>query len=140
MENSINTRLETDVRKIVRQEQDRNRRRLNLIAYGVPLQTNDAQFISTYLKDEYSINVGAITNLKRLPNGKNTSTIDRPNPILFSINDYKIKMDILKASRERRGSISFFADASNEDHQRRKELIEEIRRCAAAGEKKPCHP
>ena len=135
VENSITTRLETDVRKIVRQEQDRNRRRLNLIAYGVPLQTNDVQFISTYLKDEYSINVGAITNLKRLPNGKNANTIDRPNPILFSINDYKIKMDILKASRERRGSISFFADASNEDRQRRKELIEEIKRRAAAGEK-----
>ena len=44
-------------------------------------------------------------------------------------------MDILKASRVRRGSISFFADASNEDRQRRKELVEEIKRRAAAGEK-----
>ena len=73
VENFITNRLETDIHKIVRQEQDRNRRRLNLIAYGIPLQTYDDKFTSTYLKDEFSINVVAITNLKRLPNGKNTS-------------------------------------------------------------------
>ena len=72
--------------------------------------------------------------MKRLPNGKNTSNLDRPKPILFSIRDYKIKLDILKALRARRGSISFFADASNEDRQRRKELVEEIKKRAAADE------
>ena len=136
VENSITTRLETDVRKIVRQEQDRNRRRLNLIAYGVPLQTNDVQFVIQHLASDYGLPGVKILNLKRLGANKppTQQVPDRPPPILFSVTDIATKVKILKKSVELKADIQFHSDESREDRAKRKSATEELKRRIANGE------
>ena len=136
VENSITTRLETDVRKIVRQEQDRNRRRLNLIAYGVPLQTNDVQFVIQHLASDYSLPGVKILNLKRLGANKppTQQVPDRPPPILFSVTDIATKVKILKKSVELKADIQFHSNESREDRAKRKSATEELKRRIANGE------
>lgn len=135
---TIDIKLKTEVQKMVLQENDRLKRRMNLVAYGVPPQTNDLQFLQNFLKNMFQIDVGAVTNLQRLtrtnPNSNAPNSSNRPDPLLFSVSSFKTKIDILTQSHIKKGDIRFYADTSKEDRVHRKELVEEIKKRAAAGE------
>lgn len=135
VESSVAAKL-ADVRLIVRQEQDRFNRRLNIICHGVPPQTDDTLFLSTFIKKQFAIDAGPISNTRRVPvtQSKNTTSTPMHKPILFSVSSFKTKIEILKASRVAKGDVQFYADASWEDRRKHRELVEQIKRRSAAGE------
>ena len=60
-------KMEPNISKIVRQEQDRYNYSLNPIAYGIPPQADTAHFIWKFLEDKLKVNVGNIMNIWCLP-------------------------------------------------------------------------
>ena len=142
---AIDSHLKDEVRRLSRQKKDRDSRKLNLVAYGVPLQlgiNSDKAFIEKYLTEQYKILNAKITNVRRIisqspPVNKvgatqqpirqagasyQESTHRRPPHILFSVQNLNIKKCILQRSYELRQEILFRSNASREDREKRKVL------------------
>ena len=135
-EGKVGTDLEDQVLKVMRQDRDRQRRKLNLIAYGVSPTDDDTNFVIQHLASDYSLPGVKILNLKRLgANNPPTQQVpDRPPPILFSVTDIATKVKILKKSVELKADIQFHSDESREDRAKRKSATEELKRRIANGE------
>jgi len=66
---AIDSHLEDEVRRLFRQETDRDSRKFNLVSYGVPLQLgiySDKVFIEKCLTEQYKIPNAKITNVRRI--------------------------------------------------------------------------
>lgn len=135
LKNEINTHLKDEVRKLYLQEKDRDRRKLNIVAYGIPTQPNDKTFLEKHLASNYGLQNLAVSDVKRLSN-PNTPPINssRPAPLIFSVPNVKTKRLILQKSYELRQEVQFRGDASKEDRRERKELAAELKRRRDAGE------
>ena len=143
IEQAIDSHLKDEVRRQFRQERDRDSRKLNLVAYGIPLQlgiNSDKAFIEKYLTEQHKIPNANISNVRRIisqsPPVKKVgatqqptrqagasyqeSTHSRPPHILFSVQNLNLKKRILQRSYKLCQEIQFRADASCEDWEEEK--------------------
>ncbi|KAK2723198.1 hypothetical protein QYM36_001764 [Artemia franciscana] len=103
---STNPNFAAEVRKVIRSEQDREKRRLNIIEYGIVSSDDETGAITHIIRSSYDFDPGPITNVRRL----NTSTIrpsttSRPATLIFSVSSWNIKKKILQISRQRKESV-----------------------------------
>ena len=141
LKNDLEVQLETKVRHMIADDRDRQRRKLNIVVFGVPPQTSDELYIKRYLASDYGLPNVSISNVRRLSNlqtqgqAATTSTGNKPVPIMFSVPDFKTKKQILQKSYERKGSdtIQFCNDVSKTDCKKRAKLYEELQARQAQG-------
>ena len=131
--------LESDVRRIVRAEKDRENRKNNVIAYGIQPSQDDSRAILSILDNDFGIKCDLVTNVRRLlPRTREGSTVQpsgsRPPPVIFTVSSFALKKQILQKSFEKKGEIQFRNDISREDRACHKMLVEELRARTAAGE------
>ena len=96
---------------------ERQKRKLNIAVFRVPLQADDTQFINNYLASDSRIPDVTIQNVCRLGNvttmpGPHTQ---HPIPIVFSVANFKINKQILQKPFERKGTIQFRNDKLKHD-------------------------
>ena len=126
--------LDEHIRRTVRSEQDRQRRKLNVVGYGIPIQASDEDFLAKYFKDNYKL-ATKVFNVKRLPASAPTAGQPlRHPPVLFTVASFTDKKLILDASYQRKDPIRFYGDSSKEDRNARKALLEEMKKRQANGE------
>ncbi|KAK2723197.1 hypothetical protein QYM36_001763 [Artemia franciscana] len=132
---STNPNFATEVRKVIRSEQDREKRRLNIIAYGIVPADDETGTITHIIHSSYDFDPGPITNVRRLnASTSRSSTTSRPSPLIFSVSSWDIRKKILQISRQRNESVQFRNYFSRDDKELRKRLVEEVKRRIEAGD------
>ena len=132
---STNTNFPAEVRKVIRSEQDREKRRLNIIAYGVVPADDETGAITHIIPSSYDFDPGPIMNVRRInASTSRPSTTSRPAPLILSVSSWDIKKKILLISRQGKESVQFHSDFSTDDRELRKRLVEEVKSRSEAGE------
>lgn len=136
LKEALNEQFESRVKALIFEDRDRQKRRLNIVAFGVATQTDDAQFVREHLANEYGLPGVPISNIRRLVNPTVSVTQNplRPPPIMFAVPNFKIKKLILQKSFEKKGAVQFRNDVSKTDRDKRQKLYEELYRRRAGGE------
>ena len=139
LKDEMNQQLESHVRILIAEDRDKQRRKLNILAFGVLPQPNDETFISDFLCNEYGLQRIAVKNVRRLVspnNSRNENDSRKASPIIFSVDELKIKKVILQKSYERKGTgqIQFRNDVSKADRIKRTKLYEVLHARQANGE------
>ena len=119
MKRAIDYHLKEEIRRIFRQERNRDRKKCNIVAYGIPLQSRingDQEFVIKHLTEHCDITDVSISNFRWiLPNNKPLTTQQpirqagishqgsipsQPPPTLFSVQNLDVKKHILQRSYE----------------------------------------
>ncbi|KAK2701666.1 hypothetical protein QYM36_019684 [Artemia franciscana] len=130
-----NPNFAAEVRKVIRSEQDREKRRLNIVADVIVPADDDTGAITHIIRSSYDFDPGPITNVRRLSVSTcRPSTTSWPAPFFFSVSSWNIKKNILQISRQRKESVQFHNDFSRDDRELRKRLVEEVKRRSEASE------
>jgi len=117
---------ETDVRQIASSEHQRFERWLNIIAYGIPIQSDGAIFLYYYLLHAYGVDIGAPQSKhKDFQIAINPLVADLP--VLFSVPSTEFRKHIIQKSFETKGSVSFYGDNPKEDQTEFRALVEELK-------------
>lgn len=134
LKSDLDSHLENKMKQLIVEDRDRQRRKLNLVVFGVPAKPEDGQFIQQYLSQEYSLPNISVINPRRLANPNNQTSSN--SPIIFSVVNLETKKKILQKSYEKRGTgrIQFRNDVSKADRTKRAKLYEEIQARRANGE------
>ena len=135
----MNQQLESHVKKLIAEDRDKQRRKLNILAFGVLLQPNDETFIRDFLCNEYGPTTDRCQKFLRLvsPNNSGNENVSHnASPIIFLVDELKIKKVILQKSYERKGTgqIQFRNDVSKADCIKRTKLYEVLHARQANGE------
>ena len=131
---NLTQHLDSEIQRHFSEERDRQRRALNIVAFGIPPQPNDQLFIKSYIDQKYKLRDVHINNVRRLPIPTNSLPSARPPPVLFTVPSLDIKRSIINRSRELHEDIQFRGDASKTERNRRKALVEELKRRISSGE------
>ncbi|KAK2711694.1 hypothetical protein QYM36_012712, partial [Artemia franciscana] len=100
---STNPSFAAEVRKVIRSEQDREKRRLNIIVYGIVPANDETDIITHIIRSSYDLDPGPITNVRRLnASTSRPSTTSQPALLLFSVSWWDIKKKILQISKQRK--------------------------------------
>lgn len=117
--------FESDVRRIIREDRERQKRQLNIVVYGVPESCEEAADILMFIQDHLaqSYNLPSVKILKPQRLGNNPPKPgDRPRPVLFLTDNYKIKKEIVTKSRELKGAVQFHFDRTKAEREKRKQI------------------
>ena len=143
--NPVNSSLtQTSATSIVDEYLERERRKLNLIVYGLiessaPTVTeqisSDTDIFCRLVRSEF--NMGDIQVGKVLRLGKVVR--DKPRPVLVSLTDFSTRRQILRNAKSLRNSQSYkqvfiCPDLTPKERETNKQLVEELRRRKQAGE------
>ena len=94
---NLTQHLDSEIQRHFSEERDRQRRALNIVAFGIPPQPNDQLFIKSYIDHKYKLRDVHINNVRRLPIPTNSLPSARPPPVLFTVPSLDIKRSIINA-------------------------------------------
>ncbi|KAK2726811.1 hypothetical protein QYM36_007603 [Artemia franciscana] len=106
LKEALDEHFENRIKAMIAEDRERQKRKLNIVVFRVPPQTDDAQFVQGYLANDNGIPDVTVLNICRLGN---ITTVpgpitQRPIPIIFSVAHFKLKKLILQKSFERKGA------------------------------------
>ena len=77
--------FENRVKAMIAKDRERQKRKLNIVVFGVPPQTDDTRFVRDYLANDYGIPDVTVLNVRILGNVTTAlgPSTQRPIPIIF---------------------------------------------------------
>lgn len=146
---TLASEIDKKVAEALQTDRERQRRKNNLIAFGVPINpslsveaqnTADKAFIEEFLQKEYGMLV-TVTNVRRLNKRPSSASAQDPPkttvPTVFTVNNPSLPRKIVNTSYERRNNkdaVQFRHDKVKADRDSRKLLLAELRDRVSNGE------